>query len=190
MIITIGGTPGAGKDTVGRILSKKVNYKYYSFGELLREIALKEGIGIEELTSKIIQNPITDNQVDEYQEELGSTMDNIIIVSRLGFHFIPHSLKVYLHCDEKEAARRIVEDSRSTESIDSVEDAVELIRKRNDNDAKRYKKFYGLDIHERTKYDIVINTTLISADDTAQIIITMIEAYKKKEDRTMKGWKD
>jgi CMP/dCMP kinase len=177
MIITIGGTPGAGKDTVGRVVSERLGYKYYSFGEMLREVALKEGINIEELSSKLIQSPITDNQVDEYQEELGSTMDNIIVVSRLGFHFIPHSLKVYLFCDEKESARRVLESGRRSERIDSLEEALKGIRQRQENDAKRYKKFYGLDIHDTTRFDIMINTTVLTPDEVAGIIINAYNAF-------------
>jgi CMP/dCMP kinase len=184
MIITIGGTPGAGKDTVGKIISNKIDYKYYSVTEILRDLAIKEGIegmNITELSAKLTQNPITDNQLDEYQEELGSTMDNIIIVSRLGFNFIPHSLKVYLFCEENESAKRIIENHRESENVESVEDALTLIKKRNDNDAKRYKKFYGIDIHDRTKYDLVINTTMISAESVAQIIITALKEFQKQK---------
>jgi cytidylate kinase len=39
MIITIAGTVGSGKSTVGRIIAKRLGLKHYSIGDLMREMA-------------------------------------------------------------------------------------------------------------------------------------------------------
>ena len=56
MQITIGGMPGSGKSTIGKMLAKSLGYKYYSIGEIRRELAQKRGLTMERVkrTRKII----------------------------------------------------------------------------------------------------------------------------------------
>ena len=41
MIITISGLPGSGKSTIGKMLAKKLGYKFYSMGDLRGKIEKK-----------------------------------------------------------------------------------------------------------------------------------------------------
>ncbi len=52
MIITLMGTPGAGKSTLGRLLAQKLGYKQYSMGDLQRRIAQEHGWTINELMAR------------------------------------------------------------------------------------------------------------------------------------------
>jgi len=175
MIITIGGTPGAGKDSVGTLLSKKLDYKKYSIGDMRRQLAEEHGITLEELNSLGESESWTDNDVDDFQEELGATMDNIIVISRLGFHFIPGGFKIFLKCDLGIGAERIYNDRsgkyRDVEKYASQEEVLEHLEKRQLSDAQRYKKYYGLKIDELEHYDFIIDTSRLSVDDATEIIL-------------------
>ena len=49
MILTLGGHLGSGKSTLGKRLGEYLNYKHYSTGGFMRDMALERGISIIEL---------------------------------------------------------------------------------------------------------------------------------------------
>lgn len=191
MIITIGGTPGAGKDSVGEILSKKLSFKMYSIGDMRRKLAEDKNISLEEL-NRIGENEIwTDQDVDNYQEDLGMTMNNIIVVSRLGFHFIPSAYKVFLKCDYGIAAERIFSDKsdpyRDVEKYGSEEEVQEHLIKRQESDAERYRKYYGLKIDELKHYDLVVDTSKLSIDDVSDIVFAAVKKMIIAEEKQIES---
>ena len=177
MIITLSGTPGAGKDTVGRMLAEKLSFKYYAIGEMRREMARQRGMTLHELNTLALDEAWTDNDVDEFQEELGATHDNMIVVSRLGWHFIPHALKIFIKCDLRIAAQRIYDEDREEEHYESVQDAHDRLVRRQCNDEKRLKKYYGVKIDELNNYDMMLDTTTLDKEGVAKILYAAINAY-------------
>ena len=178
MIITISGCPGSGKDTVARIISKKLGMKLHQMGELRRKLAKKHRLSIQELNERGKTESWTDSEIDSITTELGKKQDNFIIVGRTAYHFIPHSIKIYLDVDIREASRRIIQDkdNRKNENIpESMEKEIELIKERIENDRSRYKKHYGIDIAEQKNYDLWIDTTKINAEQVAGQIIKFIK---------------
>src|SRR3989338_7586745 len=99
MIITIAGTPGAGKSSVAKLVAKKLKLKHYSTGDYMRQIALKRNISLMELSKIAEKDKTIDKELDNWQIKSGKTKDNFVIDSRLGFYFIPHSIKVLLLAD-------------------------------------------------------------------------------------------
>jgi cytidylate kinase len=165
MIITISGAPGSGKSTVARMLARRLGFRYYSMGNLTRSYARERGMTLEQFRRLEARNPAIDRKVDATAARLGKTRDNFILEGRLGFHFIPHSVKVYLSVDAKEAARRIWKDVDAGRRGEEVGKRTPLaaiyrdIRRRQADDRKRYLRYYRVDIADRKRYDIVISTT-------------------------------
>lgn len=174
MIITISGVPGAGKTTVGRLLAKTLGYEFLSIGEIRREIARKKGMDVYKLNEIGEKEEWTDKEVDNYTAELGKTRDNLIIESRLAYHFIPHSVKIFLDVNLKTGAKRIFESQRKDEKYKSVEEAVKRLKERMESDRKRYKKYYGIDFPEKTKFDLVIDTTNLTPEEVVKKILDFI----------------
>ncbi|MBI2112124.1 AAA family ATPase, partial [Candidatus Woesearchaeota archaeon] len=83
MIITISGTAGSGKSTVGKLLAKKLKYKHYSMGDLQRQIAEQRGITLLELGKLEETDPSIDKELDQKQIQLGKTENKFIIDGRL-----------------------------------------------------------------------------------------------------------
>lgn len=181
MIITISGIPGSGKSTVGKILAQKLGYKYLSMGDLRGEIALKHNLTIDELNKIGETESWTDTETDEYQKNLGVTSDNLIVEGRLGFHFIPHSFKIFLDVNTKEAAKRALQsmDSRPDEKRpkDVIEAEKNLIS-RLESDKKRYLKYYQIDYTEPSNFDLFLDTSNLPIPEVVKIILDKIQALR------------
>ncbi|MBU1035023.1 cytidylate kinase family protein [Patescibacteria group bacterium] len=183
MIITISGVPGSGKTTVAKILAERLGMKFYSMGDLRGKMATERGLTIDELNKLGETEAFTDNDVDTYQTKLGQTEDNFVIEGRLSWHFIPHSFKIFLECDEKEAARRIFlskghssADRKDEPLYATIEEAAEVIRQRITSDNLRYNKYYGVRYQDKKNYDLIIDTTnLKGAKATAETILEKME---------------
>lgn len=172
MIITISGTPGSGKSTVGPRLAHDLGFERIYAGGIRREVAKKLGMTIEEFNTLGEKEDFTDKEVDEYLRKLGQEKDNLVIEGRTAFHFIPNSFKVFLDVEPRVGAERIYKQfqagegaERNEQAYASVEEAMQKLRERCECDARRYIKYYGLDCYDKSKYDLVIDTTNKSTDD-------------------------
>lgn len=179
MIITISGTPGSGKSTVGELLSKKLKFEFYDVGKIRRSLAVQNGMTLDEYNKFGETDASTDLEVDDYQRNLAKKEGNLILVSRLGFNFVPKSVKVFLKADLKESARRIMNDPARAkeEKALKVEDVVNQIQARNSSDRKRYNKYYNLNPYDTSQYDLVIDTS----KKNPQEIVNEIIAFTKKK---------
>ncbi|MBI4895088.1 MAG: cytidylate kinase family protein [Candidatus Aenigmarchaeota archaeon] len=177
MIITISGKPGSGKSTVAKIIAKKLAFKHYSIGDFLGKMAKERNITLEQIGELAKKDESIDKQLDNYQLDLGKSEDNFIIDSRIGFNFIPHSVKIFIDVDLKIAAERVFKDQRDDEEEkDSVQSMLKAMKKRIDLEKERYKKYYGIeDFHDSKHYDYVIDSTHITAEQVADNIIKFIK---------------
>ena len=106
-IITIGGKPGSGKSTISKRLAATLGYKHFSSGDLFRAIAREKNISVDAINRLAETDSSIDEAVDQKLREIGETEEEIVIDSRMAWHWIPHSFKVYLQLDLKVAADRI-----------------------------------------------------------------------------------
>jgi cytidylate kinase len=178
MRITIGGMPGSGKSTVGKLVAKKLGLKFYSMGSIMRDLAAKRGMPINDYVS--LKEDI-DTELDNYQKDLGKNADNFIIEGRLSFHFIPDSIKIFLDTDLKVAAERIFSDQRSgsEREYSSKSECLKAIKLRIIADKKRYSKRYGIDAYDPGNFDYVIDTSNITVDGAVKKVIALINSPKK-----------
>ncbi len=183
MIISFNGDAGAGKSTIAQKLADKLGWPRYYIGGIRRQKAKERGLTLAEYNKLGETDPSTDLEVDKYQEELGKRDNNFIIEGRTSWHFIPHSLKIYLEVDKKEGAQRIF-DQLSKElnnnrneghDLDSVEKVLKSNEKRLESDKKRYKKYFNIDVHNRKHYNVIINTTNLSEKEVLGAVYEKIK---------------
>jgi len=176
MIITISGKPGSGKTTLAKSLAKKLGYKHYSTGDLMREIAEDRGMTLLEL-SKVAENDHSvDKALDERQIQLGKEEDRFVIDGRLAFHFIPKSVKIFCDIDIDVASQRVFDDQRKREIENiSLSATKKAMKRRIISEETRFEKYYGLDIYDLKHYDLVIDTTDTQHDEVLEKVISFIE---------------
>ena len=187
MIITINGKPGAGKSTVSTLLAKKLHLRHYSIGDFMRELALDRGISLLELSKLAEKDKEIDKILDNRQKKLAKK-DNFVIDSRLGFYFIPNSLKIFLECDLDTSAKRIFNQQRQSEKENvTLATTKKNIKKRMDLEKIRYKKYYNLNCYDLKNYDYVIKIDALTPSKIVTKILNFIK-NKQKSKPLKKTW--
>ncbi len=184
-IITIAGKPGSGKSTTSKNLAKALGYTHFSGGDLFRMIAKERGVDVYQ-NNVIAESDVSiDERVDTKLREIGSTQDNLVIDSRMAWHWMPYSFKVYLDLDVTFAAKRILEnidaERMSIEHIpaDLVQYAQEL-EKRLQSESKRYMNLYTQNPYDVNNYDCVVDTAVYNQEQVTQLIL---EAYTQRRSK-------
>lgn len=140
-------------------------------------MAKERGMTLQEYNVLGETKAFTDIDIDRWQRRLGRERDNLVVEGRTSFHFIPHSMKVFLKVNLTEAARRIFHDpshARRFEASHHYHTVKELehgLRGRMASDTRRYRKYYRLDIFQLKHYDLVINSTSKTPQQTLVTII-------------------
>ncbi|HJO02066.1 MAG: cytidylate kinase family protein [Candidatus Woesearchaeota archaeon] len=174
MIITISGKAGSGKSTAAKELAKKLKLKHYSIGDLMRQIAKEKNMSLNELSKSAEKDKSIDLALDKKQIELRDKTD-FVIDGRLTAYFIPYAnLKVFLECNDKVRAERILKDKREDEKSKSINEITKKIKKREQSERKRYKKLYNVDYYDKKLYDLIIDTTNLNINGVLEKIIKSI----------------
>lgn len=164
MRIIISGLPGSGKSTLAKYLARRFKLRHYSAGDFMRRIAKKRRISLLELGRMAEKSRAIDREVDNMTKKLGKR-DNFVMDSRIGWHFIPKSIKVFIKVDVNEAAKRIFRQKRGVEKENlSYAQTIKNIKKRRKSEKLRFKKYYGLDIADLSNYDIIIDTSKLNIE--------------------------
>ena len=180
MRITISGKAGSGKSTVAKLLSEKLDLKHYSIGDLMRAIADERELNLLELNKIAEKDKSIDFELDSRLKELGKAKDNFVVDGRLTAFFIPNAeVRVFLDADDKVRAQRILKDKRQQEKSKNLKEAISSIKKREESEKKRYKKYYGVDYLDKKLYNHVIDTTKLTPDKVVEKIIKFVKSKQK-----------
>lgn len=179
-IITIAGKPGSGKSTTSKRLAASLGFKHFSSGDLFRSIGKERGIDVLETNLVAETEREIDKLVDERLQELGAHENKLVIDSRMAWHWMPYSFRVYLDLDVEVAAKRILncldEHRIQAENIPDSPQAYALeLQKRLDSETKRYMNLYNVNPYDISNYDLVINTAV---NDLDQVETLILEQYK------------
>ena len=176
MKITISGHLGSGKTTVSKLLAKKLNFKHYSAGDFMRQMAKDRNISLLELSKQAENSIEIDKEIDSYSAKIGKEKDSFVMDTRLGFHFTPDSVKIFFKVDQKEAARRIFNDLRPEEKENvSLEKTEENMGIREQSELTRYQRYYGINLHDTSKHDFIIGTTELTVEQVVNEIISFVK---------------
>jgi cytidylate kinase len=178
MKITINGIPGSGKSTACKNIARMLNLKHYSVGDKMREMAEKRDITLIELSKIAQKDKRIDEELDNWQIEIGRKEDNFIMDGRLSWHFIPNSIKILLVADPNVIAERVYHQKRPDEQYNtSIEETKKLQEHRLEIEKKRYKQYYELDYTDKKHYDIIYDTSVGSAEENSKKLVTEITNF-------------
>lgn len=171
--ISITGDLGSGKSTVSRYLNEKYGLNIYSIGQIQRLLATKYNMDILAFNRYMETHQEIDEEIDTELAAIGKRDEDMVLDSRMAWHFVPDSFKVFLSVDLDVAVRRIMKDQRgAVETYGSMEDTKKSLIERKKSENLRYTVKYGVDCSNPDNYDLIIDTTNLSIEETAECIIS------------------
>ena len=171
-IISLSGELASGKGTVSKILMKELGYSVYRNGEYFRKLAREMQMDVTTFNIYVESHPEIDIQIENSAAEYAKTNDNFIIDARLGWYAVPESFKVYMKVDIDVAAKRAFYDMnrKDSEQFKTVEEQKQDIIKRYNLENERYWNLYKVKKDDMSNYDLIVDTTNITPQETANII--------------------
>ena len=163
-IITLSGDIGSGKSSVAAELQKLTAFDIIGTGRIQRAIAERRGLTTLELNKISETDRSIDDEIDHFVIELGKIKDNLIIDSRLAWHFIPDAFKVYLSVI---GAERVFNAGRSDENNPSWEATLQNNMKRQASEDQRFHKLYDVHFRRYDNYDLIVDTSYTAPEAIA-----------------------
>lgn len=157
--MTISGDLGSGKSVLSDALVNYWGAEAYSTGKIQREMAEERGISTLELNKLAETDKSIDDEIDGNFARLAQTDHNLIVDSRMAWHFIPNSFKIKLEVNPVLAAERIIAADRNNEKYGDFDATLKGLKDRKSSERDRFKKYYGVDIEDQDNYDLIIETT-------------------------------
>ncbi|MHB8396149.1 MAG: (d)CMP kinase [Thermoplasmataceae archaeon] len=176
MRVTISGPIGSGKTTVGKILADRMGLGFFSGGQIFRESARQARMSLEQYGKLAENNPDIDRRQDDLQIEVLRNNDNMVFESRLagwlaGTNDI-RAVKVYLDAPRDVRIRRV-----SGREGSDFQKEMEEMKRREDSEVARYRKYYGIDFRDWQGYDLRIDTSNMTADEVSNRIMEFCNVH-------------
>lgn len=173
-IITICGLPGSGKSSTAIGVATALGYKHFSSGDLFRAMAKERGISVEEINKRAELEQEIDHAVDERLRQMADD-DQLVIDSRMAWHWMPKSFKVFLKIDPRTAAERtfkhMQEKGRISQDGKSAEEVYQKTVERTASEIKRYGQLYNVNYTDESNFNLVVDTAKHSLEEVIKIII-------------------
>lgn len=168
--IVVAGDVGTGTTTLAKSLSEKLGWKYIAAGDFFRAYALEHNL---ELWNKAavpdeIEKEIDTGLINKLKKESGWVVD-----SHYAGWFVRDRkdiFKILLTCERHVATRRMQEREHThTETAEEIE-------KRRAGLYAKFKKLYSEENYEDPSFfDLVIDTTKVSAEETLTQVLKSLE---------------
>lgn len=165
MRLAIGGLPGSGTTTLARLLSERLGIPVVSSGELFREMAKERGLSLSQFGELCERTPEMDREIDERMRSVSLSMENGIFEARLAAHFAVADIKIWLKAPAEVRAMRVAR----REGIEA-ERALSVMLEREKSEHTRYMKYYGIDLHDLSPYDVVLDSHTFNPEQLAEIV--------------------
>ena len=172
MIITVSGPPGTGTSTLSRILAKELGLRRVNSGDLFRKIADDRGISVGELGRIAEEGPEIDYLIDDAQKAMALEAGGVF-EGRISAHVLDADLKILLKADRMVRAERIASREKKL-----VEDALRESKVREECEARRYEKYYNIDVSDFSVYDLVIDSGTWNERGVAAIALAAVRSIE------------
>jgi cytidylate kinase len=173
LFITVSGPPGCGATTVCEGLSAALDCGYVSGGDIFRQLAADREMSLSQLIAKTDETDEIDRALDQrlrtIAEKWGASNKPFILESRLAGWLAGNRADLRIWLDAPDEVR--VERTTDREEMEAE------MRVREVSEAGRYRSYYGIDINDRSFYDLAVNTARWSPEATLEMILTAIEEY-------------
>ena len=183
MHITITGKLGSGKSTVAKKLVELYGFEIFSTGAILRAAAAERGMDVlelnKELSAKLDSDRSMDDLIDNTTIRVAAERkdDKLIFDSRMAWHFVPDSFKVFVTVDPCVAAERVMKDPRPGEPAEDVKELCSELVERSKVEQARFMQLYGVDYYDYNNFNLVVDSSRRTPDEIVALIWEGFNAY-------------
>ena len=176
--ISLAGDLGSGKSTVAAIITERTGATYHATGAIMREVAARYGMDITTFNRYAETHPETDHEIDDGLVRLSDDPRDLIIDSRMAWHFTRGTFRVYMTTEPEISAARIMAAKRETERFGTLEETAAGIVRRRESEKKRYKELYNVDLTDFANYYLIIDTSYATPEAVAGAIMDSLAAWQ------------
>jgi cytidylate kinase len=136
----------------------------YTFRDLANDL---------DLPFETVQQQASKGRIYDYLTDLNlmraSLQSRVVVGSRLAGWLVDADLRVWLHAPLEARAKRIFQ--REPDKHAGYESVLYRTLQRDEQNRKRYLEIYGIDINDRSDFDIIINTEKLTAEQVSSLIV-------------------
>ncbi len=175
--VVLNGDLGSGKTTVSKLLALRLGVRRISVGDLYRSMAAELGMTTLQLNLHAELDDKIDHYVDQLQTDIAASGEQLVVDSRLAWHFFTDALKVHMIADPLVAAgRALARPASDVERYSTVEEARERLASRSDSERLRFLTRYGVDKTDLRNYDMIFDSTSASPEEIVERIAGHLDA--------------
>jgi CMP/dCMP kinase len=188
--VVISGMPSVGKTTAANAIADKYGLKHVAGGDMLKQMAIDRGYtpsGSEwwdtpegmAFISERKRNPDFDKEVDNRLMEYLKTGDVVMTSYPLPWLAKNDGLKLWFHATKKKRAERLA----GRDGI-SKSKALSIIRKRDEDNKRVYKKLYGISFgDDLSPFHYILDTNDMTASEVAKASTKIVDEYARSKSR-------
>jgi len=188
VVICISGLTASGKSTVARMLAEKYGLKYYSGGQMLKEIAINEGYspggedwwGTEEgkrFLKERFRNLDYDRKVDRMLVKKAEE-GNVILDSWTMPWLLDYGFKIWIDASKEIRAKRL-----SGRNKVPFEEALRALEEKDEATRKIYRTLYGIDLgFDLSPFHVILDNSNLNIEETYEALRGVIDRIVFKGD--------
>lgn len=182
--VVISGSAAVGKTTLAHALAKEFGFKLYNGGDILKDLARQQGYAVSGddwwdsdeangFMKERKKNPLFDRQVDEKLINIAKK-GNAIITSHTLPWLASEPINFWLSASQQKRSERM-----SNRDNISAREALRIVKMRDSENKKIYKKIYGPLFGESLEvFDYMINTEILTLDSLVYLCKEIIRKLK------------
>lgn len=164
IIITIDGMAATGKGTLAEFIAEKLSLNHFSASDVFYQVAEERGLEDYELSEEAEKE--IDLEID--RKTLDRALNqNCVVEGRIPSHVLGSysDFRIKITTETEERAERLA----GREDM-GKEKATEIVEKRDMEDSRRYKEYYGIETSDFTIYDLVIDNSELGIEEQNSLV--------------------
>jgi cytidylate kinase len=180
-VICISGMAGTGKSTLSKKLAEKYQLRYFSGGDVLKDLAKHEGYDVSirgwwespgglKFLNERVNDPKFDKAVDDKLLEYAQ-QGNVLLDSWTMPWLFKGGFKIWLEASFGKRVARVAERDNM-----NVAEAFKVLEEKEAHTKAIYKSLYGYALGEDFEpFDFILDTDNLSADEVFEVLCKVID---------------
>ncbi len=173
LVVTVSGPHGSGKSTYAKAIAESLDLRYVCAGAIFRQMAKEREMSLEEFGVLAAKNQQIDMLIDE-RTRREAEAGRVVIDAQLAAWIVDGlaDVKLLLVAPDEVRYKRIA-DREGTLVSSAAEETVARERIQRE----RYKRYYNIDVDDLTIYDLKIDTSLTSVEETKAHVVEAVKRF-------------